>query len=257
MQKTTQISKRLVFALAAVGFLLVLFVAAQPASARSGEDDAVAQTVAEQETETETESETESESAEDTERSETVKSRVNEARENAKKDLEDRLDGRAEMKAEKRQLVCENRQKAIQNKLAAFNDAADKHLSKFNSVYDKIQAYQEDENIQPADYDALVTAADAKKQAATDAVAALKEVAADVDCASPETVVKLGAVRDAAKETRTALHEYRMALKDLVVAIAQSKGGQDSADDTTNTAEAADATDTTDATDATDAQEAN
>ena len=247
MQKTTQISKRLVFALAAVGFLLVLFVAAQPASARSGEDDAVAQTVAEQETETETESETESESAEDTERSETVESRVSEARENAKKDLEDRLDGRAEMKAEKRQFVCENRQKAIQNKLAAFNDAADKHLSKFNSVYDKIQAYQEDENIQPAGYDALVTAANAKKQAATDAVAALKEVAADVDCASPETVVKLGAVRDAAKETRTALHEYRMALKDLVVAMAQSKGGQDSADDTTNTAEAADTADTQEA----------
>lgn len=251
MQKTTQISKSLVFALAAVGFLLVLLVAAaQPANARRGEDDVVAQTVTEQETETEAESESESESAEDTERSETVKSRVNEARENAKKDLEDRLEGREEMRAEKRQLVCENRQKAIQNKLAAFNDAADKHLSKFNSVYDKIQAYQEDENIQPAGYDALVTAANAKKQAATDAVTALKEVAADVDCASPETVVKLGAVRDAAKETRTALHEYRMALKDLVVAMAQSKGGQDSADDTTNTAEAADTTDTTDAQEA-------
>lgn len=248
MQKTTQISKRLVFALAAVGFLLVLLVAAaQPANARRGEDDVVAQTVTEQETETETESEAESESAEDTERSETVESRVNEARENAKKDLEARLEGREEMQAEKRKLVCENRQKAIQNKLAAFNDAADKHLSKFNSVYDKIQAYQEDENIQPAGYDALVTAANAKKQAATDAFAALKEVAADVDCASPETVVKLGAVRDAAKETRTALHEYRMALKDLVVAMAQSKGGQDSADDTTNTAEAADTADTQEA----------
>ena len=245
MQKTTQISKRLVFALAAVGFLLVLFVAAtQPANARRGEDDAVAQTVAEQETETETESE----SPEDTERSETVESRVNEARENAKKDLEDRLEGREEMQAEKRQLVCENRQKAIQNKLAAFNDAADKHLSKFNSVYDKIQAYQKAENIQPAGYDALVTAANAKKQSATDAFAALKEVAAGVDCASPETVVKLSAVRDAAKETRTALHEYRMALKDLVVAIAQSRGDQDGADDTTNTAEA---------TETTDAQEAN
>ena len=255
MQKTTQISKRLVFALAAVGFLLVMVVAAaQPTSARRGEDDTVAQTVAEQETETETESETESESAEDTERSEAVESRVNKVRENAKKDLEDRLEGREEMKAEKRQLVCENRQKAIQNKLAAFNDAADKHLSKFNSVYDKIQAYQKAENIQPAGYDALVTAADAKKQAATDAVAALKEVAADVDCANPESVVKLSAVRDAAKETRTALHEYRMALKDLVVAIAQSRGDQDGADDTTNTADAADTTDTTDTTDA---QEAN
>lgn len=244
MQKTTQISKRLVFALAAVGFLLVLLVAAaQPANARRGEDDAVAQTVAEQETETETESE----SAEDTERSETVESRVSEARENAKKDLEDRLEGREEMQAEKRQLVCENRQKAIQNKLAAFNDAADKHLSKFNSVYDKIQAYQKAENIQPAGYDALVTAANAKKQSATDAFAALKEVAAGVDCASPETVVKLSAVRDAAKETRTALHEYRMALKDLVVAIAQSRGDQDGADDTTNTAEAADTADTQEA----------
>ena len=61
-----------------------------------------------------------------------------------------------------------------------------------------------------------------KKQAAADAIATLKEVAVDVDCSDPDTAVTLGAVRDAAQTARKALHEYRMSLKNIVVATAQA-----------------------------------
>lgn len=234
MQKTTVLMKRFSFALAAVGFMGVFALAAtQPASARQGEDDT---TVAQESTEQEDTAGPEAQSglADDSNRREGVKLRVNQLREDAKKDLEKKRDGRKEMAEEKRKLVCENKQKAIENKLAAFNQAADKHLAKLDDVYTRIQAYKAAENLQPANYDDLVAAATAKQEAATAAVAALKEVAVGVDCSDPETVVKLSAVREAAKATRTALHDYRKALKDIVVALAQSKDGAENGDDTTS-----------------------
>ncbi len=234
MQKSAIRMKRFSFALAAVGFMGVFALAAvEPASAHMGVDHA---TMSHEGAEQEDTAGPEAQSgvADDSNRREEVKLRVNQLREDAKKDLEKKRDGRKEMADEKRKLVCENKQKAIENKLAAFNQAADKHLAKLNDVYTRIQAYKTAENLQPANYDDLVTAATAKQEAATAAVAALKEVAVGVDCSDPETVVKLSAVREAAKATRTALHDYRKALKDIVVALAQSKDDAENGDDTTS-----------------------
>jgi hypothetical protein len=232
--------KRLGFALVASSFAaLVVLATAQPASARQGEDDVTAQTTTQtQEPERHTDQQTESspehaaESLTEDNRREQVKTRVSELRENAKKELEHKKQDRTEKTAEKRKLVCENRQNAIQNKLAAYNQAADKHLTKLDGVYTKIKAYKAAENLQPNGWSDLVAAADTKQAAATAAVAALKQVATGVDCNDPETVVKLSAVREAAKSTRSALHEYRMALKTMVVALAQAR---DAAENTTST----------------------
>ena len=248
MQKTTVLMKRFSFALAAFGFMGVFALAAtQPASARQGEDDT---TVAQESTEQEDTAGPEAQSglADDSNRREGVKIRVNQLREDAKKDLEKKRDGRKEMAEEKRKLVCENKQKAIEYKLAAFNQAADKHLAKLDDVYKRIQAYKAAENLQPANYDDLIVAATAKQEAATAAVAALKEVAVGVDCSDPETVVKLSAVREAAKATRTALHEYRKALKDIVVALAQSKDDAENGDETTSDSGTDSTSDTTEGT---------
>jgi uncharacterized protein (DUF1330 family) len=136
---------------------------------------------------------------------------------------------------EKRKLVCENRQNTINNKLVAFNQAADKHLTKLNETFAKVQAYQAAHNLSVANYAELVTTATEKQQAATTAVAALKTVAVNVDCTNPETVVKLATVRDAAKTARTALHDYRMAIKAIVVALAQAQDGASSDDASSST----------------------
>ncbi|QQS69559.1 hypothetical protein IPP75_00190 [Candidatus Saccharibacteria bacterium] len=248
MQKTTILMKRFSFALAAFGFMGVFALAAtQPASARQGEDDT---TVAQESTEQEDTAGPEAQSglADDSNRREEVKLRVNQLREDAKKDLEKKRDGRKEMADEKRKLVCKNKQKAIENKLAAFNQAADKHLAKLDDVYKRIQAYKAAENLQPANYDDLVAAATAKQEAATAAVAALKELAVGVDCSDPETVVKLSEVREAAKATRTALHDYRKALKDIVVALAQSKDDAENGDETTSDSGIDSTSDTTEGT---------
>lgn len=235
MHRTTQVTKRLAFSLVAFSFLAVFAVAAtQPVSARRGADDATLSPTQNSETDQENETETE------TRRQEAVQSRLAEMKENAKKELEQKKEGRKELAEEKRKQVCENRQKAIENKLAAFNQAADKHLAKLDGVFTKVKNYQSEKNLNPVGWADLVAAAEAKQAAATAAVAALKEVAVGVDCSNPETVVKLSEVREAAKATRTALHDYRKALKDMVVALAQAK--EDTNDDGGTTSDSASGT---------------
>lgn len=243
--------KRLVFTLVTCGFAAVaVFATAQPASARRGEDDMVAQTAQTQEQE----SEGETEASTDDSRRDQVKNRVSELKDDAKKELDQKKEGREQRTEEKRRLVCENRQKAIENKLSAFNQAADKHLAKLDSVFLKIQSYKTAENLTPSNWVDLVENAESKQEAATVSVAALKEVAVDVDCNDPETVVKLSEVREAATAARTALHDYRKALKDMVVALAQAK---DDTSDDTDTTSGDDASGTSEAGGSNSGQEAN
>lgn len=191
------------------------------ASARQGNDDNTVAVSTETENESEDTSSSEAEDANDDKMS--AKDRVEKLRTEAKTEIESKRKNRETLSADKRMKVCENRKKAIENKLNAFNNAADKHLTKLDSIYVKIVAFQEEKQVVVSNIDALKAEADAQKLAATEAVTALKTVAADVDCSDPETAVTLGAVRDAAKATREALHDYRMALKNIVVAIAQAQ----------------------------------
>jgi len=161
-----------------------------------------------------------------TEDKEAVQKKVQQLRADAKSEIEEKRKNRETLSADKRMKVCENRKKAIDNKLSAFNAGADKHLTKMNSIYDKILAFQEQKQIVVVSIDELTADADAKKLAASEAVGALKTVAVNVDCSDPETTVTLGTVRDAAHTARKALHDYRMSLKNIVVAIAQSQSAE-------------------------------
>ncbi len=233
MQHTTLFRKRLAFVLAALSFAaVVLLVAAPSVSAREGQDDSVLQTTA-QEPANEQDQEQETERSGHESGTQRVKSRLVELRQEAKKELEQKKEGRKELAEEKRKQVCENRQNAIENKLAAFNQAAQKHYDKLVTVQKRIVGYATAEGLSPQGFASLTAAAEAKKSAAETAMLALKTLAVNVDCSDPETVVKLSEVREAAKTTRTALHDYRKALKDMVVALAQAKHTTDDTDGST------------------------
>lgn len=164
-----------------------------------------------------------------------VQDRVSKLRADAKAKAAEMREGKQEKTAEKLQKVCENREKAVNNKLKAFNNAADKHLTRLNGVFDKLQSFQAEQQRDVANYDELVATANEKKQAATDAVTALKELAVDIDCTSTDPASSLGAVKTAAKDAREALKEYRKSLKDIVVALAQADKTTET--DTTDTSE--------------------
>lgn len=143
---------------------------------------------------------------------------------------------------EKRKAACEQRQENINKKIANFADKAQKHLDTFDGIYDKVTTYKEDKNAQVTNWADLVTAAEDTQKDAAVKVAALKDLAVEVDCSDPATAtVKLGAVREAAKSARDALHAYRMAIKDMVVALAQVN----KTDDSTGTSEDEGSTSTT------------
>jgi hypothetical protein len=158
-----------------------------------------------------------------------TKRELNRIRAEARSHLAELRAGKAERTLAQRQKVCENREKAVNNKLKAFNAVADKHLTRLNSVFDKLQAYQTEQQVAVEDYEQLVTAATANQQIAKDATAALKDLTVEFDCTSNDPASTLGAVKEAAAEARDALKTYRTSLKNIVVAFAQA----DKTDDTT------------------------
>lgn len=203
-------------------------IGAQQASARQGSDDTT-RTTAPATTTTTTPTSTvktdDTKPAVSTVNKTEVERHVQDMHAVAQQEIEKRKQTKASepLSDTKRKTVCENKQQSINNKLATFTQAADKHLGRLDEAYTKVQSYQAKNNVVLANYDELVATANEKKQTAIDAIAALKTVAVQVDCNQPDAVVKLGTVRDAAKATRSALHDYRMAIKAIVVALAQGK----------------------------------
>lgn len=143
----------------------------------------------------------------------------------AKQNLALRRDHKALKSVTQRQKTCAHIQKAVNNKLNAFDNHATTYLTRLNDVFTKLQSYQSTNNIQAANYDSLVQTATAKQVAATSAVAALKSLGSTIDCSSSDPASMLSDVKVGAASSRDALKAYRTALKDIVVALAQAQGG--------------------------------
>jgi hypothetical protein len=125
--------------------------------------------------------------------------------------------------------TCQNIQRAVNHKLKAFDNHADKYLTRLNDVFAKLQAYQTAQNISADNYDALVAAATQKQSDATVAVEALKSLGTTIDCTSSDPASMLASVKSGATDARDALKDYRKALKDIVVALAQANKNDDTA----------------------------
>ena len=150
-----------------------------------------------------------------------------------RKDGEHRLALRRDAKdhtksKEQRAKTCLQIQKAVNNKLKAFDNHADKYLTRLNTLFTKVQAYQTEHNVTVADYDALVATATQKQTDATVAVDALKSLGTTIDCTSSDPASMLSSVKSGAADARNALKAYRTALKDIVVALVQANKTEDS-----------------------------
>ena len=222
---------------------LLFFVAAPVALAHGGpnSDDEVAATSSGNTSSTETEDQTDDFGGLSKANSDHVQDRIKDLRAQAKLNLEKRREGREAKTAERRQTICENRKTSINHKIQAFSKSGENILTRFNDVYTRVKNFKTDKKLEVSNYDALIAAADAKQQAATDAVAALKDLTADFDCTSSDPAQTVAAIKAATAEAKTALKEYRTSIKNIVVALAQvnktSDEGSDynSTDNTTTT----------------------
>jgi vacuolar-type H+-ATPase subunit I/STV1 len=126
-----------------------------------------------------------------------------------------------------RQKACVARQKGIDRRTTAYANAAERHLTAFNQIFAKVQAFHDKKQLNVTNYDALVAAATAKQTAAQSAADALKALNVTVDCTQSDPATTVATIKTAVKDARTALKEYRTAIKNLVVALKGASTAQD------------------------------
>lgn len=141
--------------------------------------------------------------------------------------LAERRQNKQEKTAAQRQKVCVHIQKAVNNKLSAFDDHADSYLTRLNTAYTKLKDYQSTKNVTVSNWNDLLTAADDKQAAASASVDALKALGTSVDCTSSDPAGVLASIKSGAASTRYTLKDYRTSLKNIIVALAHANGTDD------------------------------
>jgi len=137
---------------------------------------------------------------------------------------QDRQNQKKQTNVAVRQKACDAHQAELTTREQNYAKSGQKHLDTFNSIYTKVLAFQTAKNLTSADLTSLKNEADAKKAAATTAVAALSSTDVKVDCTSTDPASSVAALKTAVANARTALQDYRTAVKNLVVALGKAVG---------------------------------
>ena len=159
-------------------------------------------------------------------------------RDQAKKQLaEARQKNKTTRTVAAKQKACQAREKNLNNKIANYSKLADRKLEFYDTTFAKLQAYQTNKNLTVPEYGALVSTATAKQMAASVAVAALKDVSVEIDCSTTDPASAVATVKAAVVNARTALKEYRTAIKNVLVVLMTAKNGDDNSDTTSKPTE--------------------
>ena len=135
----------------------------------------------------------------------------------------ERADKKSATKVEDRQKACTAREANLNNKIANYNKQAARTLASYNAAFAKLEAFQADHKVSAATYASLVADATAKQAAAKAAVDALAKVSVKVDCTAADPAATVAIVKTAVNDTKTALKNYRAAIKAVLVALMTAK----------------------------------
>lgn len=169
-------------------------------------------------------SETEAEASNDT---------TGKLRDQAKQMLTEKRQAAHQHSEAERQKSCTAHQAEINQRIANYSTAAQRHLGVFNDIFAKAQTFHDNKNLTVTDYASLAAAATAKQSAAQTAVDALKGLSVNIDCTQPDPASSLATVKSAVSNARTALQAYRSAIKDLIVALKAAAPSTDSSNSST------------------------
>jgi hypothetical protein len=167
---------------------------------------------------TELESDTEHPNGDDS-----VTTRKSELRSRAEKLLAAERQDKKVKSLEDRRKSCEARRAGLTTRSANYSRNAKKHLDTFNTVYDKVLAFQAEKQLTAGDFATLKATADAKKAAAISAVAALEDPSVTIDCTASDPAVGVATLKTSVGNARKSLQEYRTAIKNLVAALQSAK----------------------------------
>lgn len=227
--------------LLAVSVFAVSLMAVVPVSAIEGTEDTATTTTQQTESTTTTQTRqkrgtgdgTESRSREvQTAAVTTKESSVEGARDRALKKLAEERQDHKTKSLEARQKSCEARKAALVKKTDNFSRNATKHLAVFNSIYDKVLAFQEEKQLTADNFAELKATVEAKKAAATTAAAAIKDLDTAIDCTSDDPAAAVATLKETVASARKALHDYRLAIKDLVVGLQNAAGSTETETET-------------------------
>jgi hypothetical protein len=129
-------------------------------------------------------------------------------------------------KAERQEKVCENRKKGLTVRSTRIVANSKRIDEKITDIYKKVDNYKTTNNVTVANYDELTAAVTTAQDNANTAISDLEKVVPTTDCTSTSNTnsTDVAAFKTAAKKTRDSLKAYRMAVKNLLVAVAKAKG---------------------------------
>lgn len=207
---------------ALISLMLVFGIFTAPVSAHRGADD-TDETASPTPTKTASADDTSKKSASLSELKESAKKQLEENREKAREAVTTLKEKASTKTIEERQQACESRHENAEKRMDNAADYAARHKAVFDKIFERAKSFKETKSLAVANYDELVTAAEAAGAAADDAISAMKELNIGFDCKDVDTVASnLGAFKSSVENTRAALKEYRTAIKQLIVALKAS-----------------------------------
>lgn len=125
--------------------------------------------------------------------------------------------------------VCEVKEKNIKNRFSSLSDLVKNMVEKFDAIATRVQL-RYTEKLVPAgktisNYDALVADINTKKTAVGEALAKASTTASEFSCdASSDPKAQLTDYRKEMQSVKGALKDYRKAIRNLIVAVANASG---------------------------------
>jgi hypothetical protein len=115
-----------------------------------------------------------------------------------------------------RQKRCQSLQAMLNKQITKFGQNAQNHLTTFNSVFTKVQAYATKNNISTTEYTSLVAAATTQQASAAQAVSALQSVSVTFNCTQQDPASSLSTIKAAVDSTRSALQAYQKSIAAII-----------------------------------------
>ncbi|MBX4190719.1 hypothetical protein KW794_01385 [Candidatus Saccharibacteria bacterium] len=133
-------------------------------------------------------------------------------------------EGRQKTVAE-RQKACTARQNNLNKKMANSVSWAKKHKSVIDTAYARVKAFHDSKKLEVSNYDTLTAAVDLAQANAQTSIEALETLNVKVDCTSQTPASSVSAFKQAVKDTRDSLKDYRKALVSLITALKGASTG--------------------------------
>lgn len=122
-----------------------------------------------------------------------------------------------------RQRKCQAAKHGMQTKLGNMQRNTAKHKALIDSIYGKVLAYQQRNNVNPANFDTLVSTANDAQAKAGQSVSVLNDLSVNLDCADNSVATNVASFKVAAQQTRSDLLTYRKSVIAVLQALQSAK----------------------------------